>query len=180
MVMTRNCSLVLLVVCTMSLSVAKAQMASGKLGINAEKAQTGEISGEKIEFVFPDYVSIEDELDPSDVYNSHFLGDSVAMKWKALEDLYIERSDVTVGFGNTHVELKKPVIFNSLNKIEKHFKKEVKKDVLSVEVASCQFSRYLEYAYVIFYEDSEMFEQALAKSKSTEELIEIFNAIRLE
>lgn len=135
---------------------------------------------ERERFVFKSYTSIYDELEAIGDYASHFFGDSVAQKLQAVKDLYISKTDVTVGFGSTHVELRKPVIYNSLMKIEKHLKKEVKKDRFPRAEAERVYSKYLDYVYVIFYEDTEGLEDALTEASGAEEMIDVFNGIRLE
>ncbi|MDQ3393361.1 MAG: hypothetical protein M3512_04520 [Bacteroidota bacterium] len=132
-------------------------------------------------FSYTSMKSIEDELDELSYYDSHFLGEEIAKKAQIIKNLYIKQNEVVIGFGNSHVEIQKPVIFNSLNKIESHLKKAVRKGKLSIEDASLKYSDYLKCVYVLYFEhNTEKLEAELQKAKDAGGLMEVFDSIKIE
>jgi hypothetical protein len=76
--------------------------------------------------------------------------------------------------------VKKPEIYNSITRIEKHIRKQVRKGRVSEQTGSMELSQYLEFALAIRYEDTKSFETALKKADNIEELIATYNMIKLQ
>lgn len=148
---------------------------------NSSLIEIADNSNEKIAFTFTSVQTLEDELGEIDYYDAHFLGDEIARKAQVIKNLYVKQNEVTVGFGNSHVEIQKPIIYNSINKIESHLKKGVRKGKISSKEASSKFSKYLSHAYVLYFEaDTENFEFELQKVKEADSLMEIFDSIEIK
>lgn len=125
--------------------------------------------------VYGDGIKIEDIKD----YSSHELGDLIARKLQAVENIYLLRYETKVGLNNSEIEVQKPDILQSVEKMDKYYKKAVKKQLLSKDEAVSRLSKYLDIAYFVFYEDSAAFERALNKAKKTEDIITIFEQVNL-
>ena len=129
-------------------------------------------------FHFEFYFAIEEEYDELSVYDTHFLGDEEAKKAHAVNSLYIKKTDIAVGFGTTHTELLKPDILKAVNKLERFFKKALRKESVTQEQAARKMSYFLDIAIVAFYKnDTEEFEEAIRNQKHTEDLIQLFESV---
>lgn len=161
--------------------------AQTKLAGSSINLETGRIfpskdkADEDKRFYFRIQEFLLEEFDADAVYDAHFLGDTVARKMHRVNSLYIKKSDLTVGFGHTHVEILKPTIYNALNKVERHLKKAVRKEEISTEKAAAIFSLYLDYAVAIFHDpESSAFEEALSKARNAGEMMELFESVEME
>lgn len=139
------------------------------LSLQAQKAHSFEYD------VYGDGIKIEDIKE----YSSHELGDLIARKLQAVENTYLLRYETKVGLNNSEIEVQKPDILESVEKMDKYYKKAVKKQLLSKDDAVSRLSKYLDIAYFVFYEDSADFESALSKAKKTEDIITIFEQVNL-
>lgn len=146
------------------------------------KSEAGKDELKKKEvYLFTSYLSIEEELAKISDYDSHYLGDDVAKRLKAVNNLYVDRSEVAVGFGDSHTSFIKPDILNAIHKIDRFYKKAVRKDNISRKLAEDKMTLFLEMALVLFYEnDSENFEKALRKNSDPEILIQLFEKVEVE
>lgn len=132
-------------------------------------------------YTFESYLSIEDELANISVYDAHYLGDAVAKRLKAVNNLYVDKSEVAVGFGDSHTSFIKPDILNAIHKIDRFYKRAVRKDKISKKLAEDKMAHFLEIAMAIFYEsDSETFEEALRKNSDPEQLVLLFEKVKIE
>ncbi len=176
--------MVLLGFCAMVIPVQAQMTLADDTSVLPEKKvspEPGERSDAGRYFVFRVRESLPEHSDAEGVYGSHFLGDTVARKMHVVKSLYLKKSSVTVGFGNTHVEIIKPYIFNSLTKLERYYKKAVRKEQLQAEDAAEEFALFLDHAVAIFYStESAAFEEVLARAKDSEELISLFESVRIE
>lgn len=157
------------------------EMAADKMTTLFESKSGSKKIEKKEGFTFESYISIEDELANVSDYDSHYLGDEVAKRLKAVNNLYVAKSDVAVGFGDSHTSFIKPDILNAIYKIDRFYKKAVRKDEISEKLAENKMAHFLEIAMVIFYEsDSEKFEEALRKNNGPETLIKLFEEVEIE
>jgi len=132
-------------------------------------------------YQFKSYLSLEDELAKISDYDTHYLGDEVAKRLKALNNLYVNRREVAVGFGDSHTSFIKPDILNAIYKIDRFYKKAVRKDNISKKLAEEKMTLFLEVGLVLFYEsDSENFEKSLRKNSDPEILIQLFEKVEVE
>ncbi|MFA5330351.1 MAG: hypothetical protein WC384_21340 [Prolixibacteraceae bacterium] len=130
------------------------------------------------QFVFKVYNTSDmpkGEIDP------HFLGDEIASKWTVVNELYLRKGEVSVGFSTSYTETVKPSVFNAVYRLNNHFKRAVNKGLIQREEAQKQFSWILDCAVAIFHcDETGKFETALMKVKDPEQIIQLFNSVRIE
>ena len=89
-------------------------------------------------------------------------------------------SEQSIGFASTNVQFNKPVIYNAVQKVNKHLKKAVMKGLLSKEEATQILSHVLDCANVVCFEpDTEAFEEAISEADTREDIIRVFENTEL-
>lgn len=111
---------------------------------------------------------------------NHFLGVGIAKKFYLFKDTYtyIEQPSPTSPGEKTVVV--KPSIYNSLLKLNRYYKKQVKKGEMSKEEASEKLNHYLDVALSVFIEDTDSLEDRLRKAKNPDELSDVFFTVVLK
>lgn len=111
---------------------------------------------------------------------THFLGDSVAVRWSAFQSAYIRSVDLSVGFSGSDVTISKPAVFNSVEKINRHLRKKIKRQEISEQDAATLLMHILNCSLVIASEpETNTFEEALLKAKSPENMIGVYAKVNL-
>ena len=111
----------------------------------------------------------------------HYLGSEIAGKWSLVNELYLKKSEVNMGFSSTYTETVKPAILNAVYKMNAFYKKALNRKTIKVDEAQKQFSWILDCAIAIFYcSDSAEFELALAKTKDPNQIAKLFNSVKIE
>lgn len=153
--------------------------------VEANSISTSEMTtGINISSLSPKY-SLE-SLDLSSVTKNiifeedHYLGDLITQKWNLFQQSYRRVFSQSIGLTNSSVEIIKPTVYNAVNKINNHYKKELKKGVKNkVEIADT-FSHVLDCANLLFYEeDTKNIEADIKASKTADELIKVFDSISI-
>ena len=130
------------------------------------------------QFVFKIYSTSDT---PKGEIEPHFLGDEIARKWTAVNELYLRKGEVSVGFSTSYTETVKPSVFNAVCKMNNYYKKAVNKGMVNKEDAREQFSQILDCALAAFqYDETENFESALKKTREPEQIIQLFNKVKIE
>ena len=111
----------------------------------------------------------------------HYLGSDITGKWNTFIQNYTHEYDVTIGFTDSSVEILKPSIYKAVNKVNKYYKKALKKEEVSREVATFNMGHILDCANVMCFDDnSKSFEEALKSADEPEEIIALFNQVTLK
>lgn len=111
----------------------------------------------------------------------HFLGNPLTSRWNTFIQNYTHVYNLSVGFSGSTVEIAKPTIYNAVIKVNKHFKKAVRKGEIDKETAMRKLSHILDCANVICTEnETEAFEQAISETKEVEEIIALFDNVELK
>lgn len=133
---------------------------------------------EEEKFVFENSVSA---LDYSDVnlqqVKDHPLGREVAIKLTLINDRFTYVVEPTPTTPSSRTEVIKPAIYNSIQKLNRYYKKSVKKGVLEPDVARTEFLKYINYALILYGEDTDNFEHSLGKAKKIEDITALYNQI---
>ena len=118
-------------------------------------------------------------VDPNDV-KEHPLGTGVAEKLVLLKDryTYIQPAGPTSPVEKTVIS--KPAIYNSLQKLNRYYKKELKSGTINVEKAKTEFTLCLDIALIIHSENTEDFEIYLDKMNKPEEILIAFQQVILQ
>lgn len=112
---------------------------------------------------------------------AHEFGSKVACLKVLMEKYYVSKEEVVPGDPMTRTIIKKPNIYNTARKIEKHLKKEVKNGDISLEKATNDLTHILEVSLAIISEPkTETFEEALDQNKKNiEDQIDIFKQVKI-
>jgi hypothetical protein len=122
----------------------------------------------------------ENSLPKGDV-ESHFMGNDIAVKWAKVNELYLRKTEVLVGFGSTYSETLKPAIFNSVRRMNSYYKKALIRGSINLEDAKTQFLWILNCAIAICHNsDSSAFEHALTKVKDPDQIVNLFKMVKIE
>jgi hypothetical protein len=106
--------------------------------------------------------------------DSHFLGSEIAKKMLLLNKSYSYKEPVAPGNSATKTIFRKPVIYNSVKKIERSMKNKVKSGELNPETARVQFNKVLDVALNIINIDTDKFESRLESAGKANELLDIY------
>lgn len=110
----------------------------------------------------------------------HFLGGELTKKWNTLNANYTHVYNVSVGFTDSGTEIVKPAIYNAVLKVNKYYRKALRKGLVSKDNAVKELSHILDCANVICFEDqTEGFEEAVSKAGEPQEIIALFNQVKL-
>jgi len=122
---------------------------------------------------------MESKLDESsinpDKLRGHFLGDAIAKKLYLLKENYTyleEASSVTATAARLIID--KPAIYNNIKKLEKYYKKGIKKGNIEESKAKEEFADILDIALFIRNQQTIAFEERLDSVNDTEEVVAIF------
>lgn len=116
----------------------------------------------QVYFRFPsmDQSSYLNQIDKKEA-GKHFLGEYVAKKQLLLNNRYGYKEPIAPGSSATKIIYRKPDIYFSVKKIEKHLKKELAKNSLSVDEAIRLYDKVLDVALNILDEDTTSFERRI-------------------
>lgn len=121
---------------------------------------------------------VEDKLDDSNLdlalVGDHYLGSEVAKKLALLKDSYTWREEGTANSPYSKTIVEKPAIYYSVKKLDKYYKKEIKKGNLSEDEARDQFIKSLDIALLIRYQQTEAFEDKLRELKEDSDIAQLY------
>ena len=139
------------------------------------------LAQENKEFVFeqdPKSLDISG-INQADV-KSHVLGDGIAKKMVLLSDRYTQIVPATPTSPVEKTMVKKPIIYNSIKKLNKYYSKAVKKNEMDTAVAKAEFEKCLDIALIIYNKNTSQFEQTLKEAKQPKDILSVFNKVVIE
>ena len=111
---------------------------------------------------------------------THFLGGELTAKWNTLVANYTHVYDVSVGFSDSGTEIVKPAIYNAVMKVNKHYKKALRRKQVSVEEAARELSHIFDCANVLCFEDDTRdFEASVSACDTPEDIVTLFRRVTL-
>jgi hypothetical protein len=105
---------------------------------------------------------------------SHFLGDEIARKVYLFKEMYGYLEPVAPGNSATKTIFRKPVISNSVKRIERYLKKQVKTGEIPVETARSEYNKVLDVALNIININTDNFEKRLTSASDAAELLNVY------
>lgn len=136
---------------------------------------------DEIQFVFENNPSALDISSlTGDEYRNHPLGIEVSKKLELIKTryTYIEPAGPTSPTDKTIVI--KPVIYNSIIKLNRYFKKEIKNGNIQLSVAKEEFLNCINIALIIYADNTEEFEKYLRKAKKPDQILEAYGKVLLK
>jgi len=118
-------------------------------------------------------------VDPLSV-KEHVLGENIAKKMVLFSDRYTQIIPASPTSPVDKTVIKKPVIYNSIKKLNKHYSSAVKKNELQVEQAKSEFEKCLNIALSIYNKNTELFEKTLKKAKEPSQILDAYNLVVIE
>lgn len=121
---------------------------------------------------------LEDKMDLSELSANgsydHIFGERVGKKMSLLQKTYTWREEPTPTNPGIYTIIEKPEIYNNVKKLEKYYKKMIKKGSLTKADAAEEFENALDIALLVRYQDTEAFETYLRGIKAVEEIASVF------
>lgn len=116
----------------------------------------------------------------ADLSGSHPFGLLTSKKLYLFEKSYTSQVALVPGNPQTKTVVKKPLIYDSVKKIEKHLLKSVKKGIITNDLANSEFNKTLDVALNILTSDTKKFEDELTATKSIDDKLNLFtNRVKL-
>lgn len=120
-----------------------------------------------------------DKLDDSEIdvsyLRSHPLGVDVAKKLELLRESYTWKEEASATNPRDRTIVEKPVIYYSVQKMNGHYKKAVKKGLMDEEEAKTALISAIDIALVIRYQQTIDFEDKIREYKGGEELAALYS-----
>jgi hypothetical protein len=132
-------------------------------------------------FTFTGY-SDESELKniSAELAGSHPFGGTLARKLYLFNKKYTSEVPLAPGNPATKTEIKKPVIYNSVKRIDRDLKRSVKRGEIDVTKASQELNIVLDVALNILTAETKEFEKAIESASSTDSKIDLYtNRVKL-
>lgn len=120
------------------------------------------------QFVFSKYASKEIEE------NNENIEAVLAEKFQILHQTFTYTTPVAPGNPGLKTVVRKPVIYNAMTKLEKHYRKLLKDGSISEREAQIALSKAIDVALAAFYGDTEKFESTLKSTKDIRVVAQIF------
>lgn len=131
------------------------------------------------EFHFSSFYSpAVDNVDKS-LVSRHYLGEDVAVLYYVFKNTYVQRKRDYLGASNETV-IQKPVIYDSVLKIDGLLKKAVKSGEYTKEQAAKIMEDCLSKSYAVFFADTDELENYLSKMESLDQYLALYNNISFE
>lgn len=125
-------------------------------------------------FEFEDRSYEMEETQVPDFVKSHYLGLEFRRGFYLLDEQYTYEIEPTATDPNPAPEIEKPAIYKGIKKLDKYYKKQLKKGLMSEDQARDELSRILAIGFSIRYQDTETFEQLLWEKRKPDEFIQVF------
>ncbi|MCG8388837.1 MAG: hypothetical protein MJA30_25015 [Cytophagales bacterium] len=116
----------------------------------------------------------EMEIEVPEYAQQHYLGEEFTKKFYALKEKYVYRPEASFNSPTPASITEKPSIYNSLKKLDKYYKKQLKKGTVQQEEVRASLSKALAVGYSIRYADTSDLETILWKTKDIAEIEKIF------
>ncbi|MBK8882514.1 MAG: hypothetical protein IPN67_09070 [Bacteroidales bacterium] len=142
----------------------------------SETAAVSEITSETVSvFRFKAY-SIDYELENVSIAlaGNHQFGDVIAKKLYLFDRKYTTQVALAPGNPALKTVIKKPVIYESIKRIEKDLKRSVRKGLIPLNTAISEFNVVLDIALNILTTDTKEFEKALESAATTDLKVDLF------
>jgi hypothetical protein len=127
------------------------------------------------------YYNLKDDLkDIDDTFiRKHPIGTEVAKRIHLFEQTYTLFSEAAPGAFSDQKSVQKLLIYNSIHKIDKHFRKQLRTELVNQDEAEDQMCSILDTALILYHYNTDDFEQALKVSKSVDDMVRLFKQVQI-
>lgn len=128
---------------------------------------------------------LEDRLDDSGISDAtvskHYLGTEIAKKFELIKSTYTWKEEGTPNSPTSKTIVEKPAIYYSLKKLDKYYKKAIKKGSITEEEAKNELTKALDIALFIRYQETDAFESKLRELKEEADIALLYTKkVKLE
>jgi hypothetical protein len=125
---------------------------------------------------------IQEQLQKIDLslVRGHKLGEDVAIYLYLMDQEYTFITEAAPGSFSGRLVVQKPAIYNSIYRIDKYYRKLIRKGLATEEQGREGLKKTVEMALILLNRDTEEFETALDEAKTDEELLFLFGRIKLK
>lgn len=131
-------------------------------------------------FIFFNNESALDVSGIDEEFKSHPMGLEVAKKMELFKSRYTYVEEATPTSPSNRTIVVKPAIYNSIVKLNRYFKKEIKSGEKDVVAAKKEFLPCLDIALILYAEETDEFEDFLRKNKKPEDIVKVYQMVVLE
>jgi hypothetical protein len=127
------------------------------------------------------YFNLENDLMEIDdsFIRKHPFGNKVAKRIHLFEDTYTIYSEAAPGAFSDQKMVQKLVIYNSIHKIDKHFRKQLRTGIINQDEADDQMCSILDTALILYHYNTSDFEEALKKTGSVDDMVGLFRQVQI-
>ncbi|GAB5522295.1 MAG: hypothetical protein Roseis2KO_01670 [Roseivirga sp.] len=126
------------------------------------------------EYEFFDRTDEMEEVEVPSYEKKHYLGEEFTKMFFALKEQYVYIPEKTSINMNPSPTTEKPAIYNSVKKLDKHYKKMLKKGKMSEADVKQKLSKVVSVCYSIRHEDTAALEKMLWNMKDMTKLEALF------
>ena len=130
------------------------------------------------------YFTTSEEIDYDEATDGfvprHYLGDDLAVKMNMLRKQYTYKPEPTSMVPNPTTVVEKPHIYSSIKKLDRYYKKMLKKGKLSEEDVEEKLASFIEIGVAIRYQDTLELEEALKNVKVESEIENVFSRVQFK
>lgn len=137
-------------------------------------------SGNTKKFIYRNSVNMDElyAIDKS-MLSDHPFGELIARKFFVLQKIYTYVEPPSPTSPGEKTIVKKPIIYNTILKLNRNLKKMVKKGTLDKNKAASDLNLCLDVALSISADDTGDFESELKKAKSPDHILKVFKMVEL-
>jgi len=139
------------------------------------------VAQDEIQFVFENNPRALDINSVSgNGFRDHPMGNEISKKLELLKSRYTYIVPASPTSPTDKTVVIKPVIYNSILKLNRYYKKELKSENITLKGAQEEFLKCINIALIIYAENTDEFEQYLRKAKKPDQIIDTYNKVILE
>lgn len=112
--------------------------------------------------------------------NDKFLGEKLSIKLEQFNRVYTKEVSLGPPSYIASLEIKKPDLYYSVQKLTSHYRKCIKKDILPKEKIEKEMVEIIDKSIMIFNQQTDSVEDELRQANNSEEIKDIFDRIIIE
>ncbi|MEQ8241917.1 hypothetical protein [Fulvivirga sp.] len=113
-------------------------------------------------------------------YGNHPLGEAIQNKYDKFLKLYVKYESSGGAYATEKQIIFKRDIYNSINKLDRYYKKALKKNTIPIESIVEDYEHILDVANQVRFYDTNQLEMLISTAKSEEQIIKYYKSIKFE
>ncbi|WP_053180041.1 hypothetical protein [Sunxiuqinia dokdonensis] len=108
------------------------------------------------------------------------LGETLSVKLEQFNQVYTRKVNLGPPSYTASIEIKKPDLYYSVQKLTNHYRKCMKKEILSQEKIEKEMVEIINKSILIFNQETDSVEQELRQANNSKDIISVFERIIIE